>query len=125
MIIKIASDSRSNNAQYAGILGVKRAWNHLNCNNLLLQSGIRKRSGIATNDLTFIYAAMLLTDAESISKTSELANNDKLLNALGSQFNQCTLNRFINADWNWIKFNELGVTALQRNSPTKASNNGR
>jgi len=105
-------------------LGIKKAWDYLNCNQLLLQAGIRKRSGIPVNNLAFNYTTMPLIDAKSISKASELVNNDKLLNALGLGYNQCTLNRFINARWDWTRLNELRVTALQQNSLTKASVNG-
>jgi len=92
--------NRKNDSKYGGAVVLKRAWYYLNCNGLLLSAGIPKRSGVPANCLAFNYALKPLMDAGSISRTNSRTMSDELLKTLIPDHNQCTLNRFLNGNYN-------------------------
>lgn len=115
---------RKDDTKYGGTVVLKRVWDYLNCDELLLSAGIRKRSGIPANCLAFNYVLMPLMDAESISRTNKRTRSDELLKGLIPVHDQCTLNRFINGDYDWNALNEFRILELQRRERTKALEDG-
>lgn len=120
----VFNPNRKNDTKYGGAVVLKRAWDYLNCNDLLLSSGIQKRSGVPANCLTFNYVLKPLMDAGSISRTNSRTRSDELLKTLIPDHNQCTLNRFLNGDYNWNLLNEHRILELQKRNRTRALEDG-
>ena len=116
--------NRKNDTKYGGTVVLKRAWDYLNCNGLLLSAGIEKRSGVPAGCLAFNYVLKPLMDAGSISRTNRRTRSDELLKTLIPIHDQCTLNRFLSGDYNWDALNELRILELQRRNRTRASEGG-
>jgi hypothetical protein len=115
---------RKNDTRYGGTVVVKRAWDYMGCDGLLSSAGIRKRSGIPASCLAFSYVLKPLMDAGSISRANGRARGDELLKGLIPAHDQCTLNRFINGDYDWGLLNELRILELQRRRRTGALEEG-
>jgi len=109
---------RKNDTRYGGTVILKGLWDYLNCDDLLSSAGIQKRSGIPASCLAFNYVLKPLMDAGSINRTNRRTRSDQLLKALIPDHDQCTLNRFINGDYDWDLFNELRILELQRRRRT-------
>ena len=123
--LKAAFDpNRKSDTRYGGAVVLKRMWDYVNCDGLILSAGIQKRSGIPANSLAFNYVLKPQMDAESISRTNRRTRRDQLLKGLIPDHDQCTLNRFINGDYNWDLLNELRVLELQRRRRMKALEDG-
>lgn len=78
----IFDPDRKNDTVDGGTVVLRRMWDYLNCDGLLLSAGIRKRSGIPTSCLAFNYVLMPLMDAGSIKRTNERTRADELLKRL-------------------------------------------
>ena len=115
---------RKSDTRYGGVVVLKRMWGYLNCDGLLSSAGIRKRSGIPTSSLAFNYVLKPLMDAVSIKRVNRRTRGDGLLKGLIPDHDQCTLNRFINGDYNWDLLNEFRVLELQKRRRTRALEDG-
>jgi len=116
--------TRTDDTKYGGTVVLKRVWDYLHCDSLLASAGIRKRSGIPADCLAFNYVLMPLMDARSISRTNKRTRSDELLKELIPVHDQCTLNRFINGDYDWGLLNEFRIRELQRRRRTRALGDG-
>jgi len=115
---------RKDDTRYGGTVVVKRAWDYMGCDGLLSSAGIRKRSGVPASCLAFSYVLKPLMDAGSISRVNRRSKGDELLKGLVPGHDQCTLNRFLNGDYDWDLFNELRIRELQRRRRTRALGDG-
>jgi len=123
--LKAAFDpNRKSDTKYGGAVVLKRMWDYLNCEGLLSSAGIQKRSGIPTNGLAFNYVLKPLMDARSIKRVNRRTRGDGLLKGLIPDHDQCTLNRFINGNYNWDLLNEFRILELQRRRRTRTLEDG-
>jgi len=120
----IFDPDRKNDTRYGGTVVLKGVWDYLNCDDLLSSAGIEKRSGIPAGCLAFNYVLKPLMDAGSISRTSRRTRTDQLLRGLIPDHDQCTLNRFLNGDYDWNALNEQRILELQRRGRTRALEEG-
>jgi len=109
---------RKCDTKYGGTIVLKRVWDYLNCDSFILSAGIQKRSGIPASSLAFSYVLKPLMDAGSISRTNRRTRGDELLKGLIPDHDQCTLNRFVNGDYDWNGLNDLRILKLQRRRRT-------
>ena len=115
---------RKGDTRYGGTVLLKRVWDYMDCDGLLSSAGIQKRSGIPASCLAFSYVLKPLMDAGSISRANRRTRGDELLKGLIPVHDQCTLNRFINGDYDWDLLNELRILELQRRRRTGALEDG-
>ena len=115
---------RKSDTKYGGAVVLKRMWDYMNCNGLILSAGIQKRSGIPASSLAFNYVLKPLMEVGSTKRVNMRTRRDQLFKGLISYHDQCTLNRFIDGDYNWDLLNELRILELQRRRRTRALGDG-
>lgn len=120
----IYDPNRKNDTRYGGVIILKRMWDYLDCDRLILSAGIRKRSGVPAGCLAFNYVLKPMMDAGSIKRANTRTRGDQLLQALIPAHDQSTLNRFLNGPHDWEALNDLRIQELQKRRRTRALEDG-
>src|SRR5690554_2416298 len=96
-------------------------WNRFEFSLLLTQSGIFKKSGVATWKLSFLFVVGLIARCTSCLQMVEFYAKDRLLNAMfgGASVTQSVFSRFMTGTFQWNAFNLERVSKFQEDAQTQ------
>jgi hypothetical protein len=96
-------------------------WNRFDFSLLLTQSGIFKKSGIATWKLSFLFVVGLIAQCASCLQMVEFYAKDSLLQKIfeGKAVTQSVFSRFLTDEFNWNTFNLKRVSKFQEDVETR------
>lgn len=107
-------------SSFGGAPLLKSLWDHFDFSLLIRQSGINKRSGVPTWQLSFLFVVGLLAQCSSCVQMVDFYSKDRLLQSMfyGKSVTQSVFSRFMSS-FAWERFNLKRVQRFQEDPDTK------